>query len=307
MAVKVGLALGSGASRGWAHIGIIDALQKLDIEIDLVAGCSIGSYVGAAYCAGKLAELEEWVTSLTEWQVTTLLGLGWHKGGIVSGEKVFQKLSNDLTVDTLEQLNKPLGIVATDLQMGREAWFRSGSTVNAVRASCSIPGLFPAFQYQDRWLVDGGVMNPVPVNLCREMGADIVIAVNLGSDFNVTTEKHQQVKNQEVNDTKLNLLLDKSFAKLNQWFDGKFSKENNVQPPPSMFSTMNTSLNIMQDWLTRSKLASDPPNIVLAPKLGHIGIMEFHRAQECIDIGKHTVDRMAEQIQYEIEYYNRKM
>jgi NTE family protein len=306
MGSKVGLALGSGASRGWAHIGIIDALQQLDIEIDFVAGCSIGSYVGAAFCANKLAELEEWVRSLTEWQVTALLGLGWHKGGIVSGEKVFQKLAEDFTAENLEDLEKPLGIIATDLQRGREAWFTEGSTVKAVRASCSIPGLFPAYHYQDKWLVDGGVMNPVPVNLVREMGADIVIAVNLGSDFNVASDQVNQVKNQEVNDTKLSQLLDKSRSTLNQWFEGKFTKDEEVLTPPSMFSTMNTSLNIMQDWLTRSKLASDPPNITLAPKLGHVGIMEFHRASECIEIGKKTVERMAEQIKYEIDMHKRK-
>ena len=137
--MKIGLALGSGAARGWSHIGVIQALEELGIQIDIVSGCSIGSYVGAAYASGKLPELSEWVTSLTEWQVFALMGVGFHKGGLVSGLKVFKALQDKFSLENFEQLQKPFAAVATDLYSGREVNFTSGSVVEAVKASCAIP------------------------------------------------------------------------------------------------------------------------------------------------------------------------
>ncbi len=181
--MKIGLALGSGAARGWAHIGVIQALEEMNINIDIVSGCSIGSYVGASYASGKLPELAEWVESLTDWQVYALMGVGFHKGGLMSGLKVFQALQENFSFETFEELNKPFAAVATDLYSGREVNFLSGSVIEAVKASCAIPGLFPPLLFKNRWLVDGGVVNPVPVNMCRLLGADVVIAVNLSADF----------------------------------------------------------------------------------------------------------------------------
>jgi NTE family protein len=165
--MKIGLALGSGAARGWAHIGVIQALEEMGIEIDIVSGCSIGSYVGAAYASGKLSELAEWVESLTDWQVFALMGVGFHKGGLMSGFKVFKALQDNFSFETFEELNKPFAAVATDLYSGREVNFISGSVVDAVKASCAIPGLFPPILFENRWLVDGGVVNPVQL-ICAE-------------------------------------------------------------------------------------------------------------------------------------------
>lgn len=317
--MKIGLALGSGASRGWAHIGVIQALEELGVQIDVIAGCSIGSYVGAAYASGKLAPLTEWVNSLTEWQVLALMGVGLHRGGLVSGQKVFQALQDNFSFETFEQLHKPLGVVATDLYSGREVNFYQGAIIDAVRSSCAIPGLFPPVSHQDSWLVDGGVVNPVPVNLCRHMGADIVIAVSLNADFRPQApEINQQVH--EQNQQKTNDFFSKSQAQIQQWFksDGVKNKSDPDDDPelvaaststvistkkssaPSMIGVMSSSLDILQARVARSRLAGEPPDILIEPQLQAFSMMEFYRAQELIEEGRNSVTRIAEQIRYQL-------
>lgn len=304
MTGKIGLALGSGAARGWAHIGIIEALQELGVKVSAVSGCSIGSYVGASYCAGNLSELKSWVLTLSEWQVATLMGVSMQKGGLVSGEKVFSKLKKEFVTNEIQELPIPFSAVAADMRRGQEIVFTEGSTVDAIRASCSIPGLFPPHRYQNRWLLDGAVVNPVPVSLCRQMGVDTVIAVNLGSDFNpAETETHNQ--QQKKNEDKFNKFMGQSIESVSQWWDSTFPSQDKPEKadkhtPPSIFNCMSNALDIMQDRVTRSRLAGDPPDILLNPKLGHIGIMEFHRAEEAIVIGRACVERMAEQIKYQL-------
>ncbi|MDP5041149.1 MAG: patatin-like phospholipase family protein, partial [Paraglaciecola sp.] len=202
--MKIGLALGSGASRGWAHIGVIQALEELGIEIDIVTGCSIGSYVGAAYASGKLEPLAEWVKSLTEWQVFALMGVGFYRGGLVSGLKVFKALEDNFAFDTFDKLHKPFAAVATDLYSGREVDFTQGSVIQAVRASCAIPGLFPPVCIDNRWLVDGGVvtleMASFTQNTGKQFGAMGVVnaaKVNLTS---VTFAKNEAVLSAQCDD-----------------------------------------------------------------------------------------------------------
>lgn len=294
--MKVGLALGSGAARGWAHIGIIQALEALGVEIEVVSGCSIGAYVGAAYCSGKLPELAEWSSGLTEWQVLSMLGVGLHKGGLVSGQKVFQALQDQFSVAEFEQLDKPLGIVATDLYSGKEITFTEGEIVRAVRASCAIPGFFPPVKYQNRWLVDGAVVNPVPVNLCNRLGSDFTIAVNLGADFRPQA-KEQNKKGHEINQQKTNDFFAKSQEMMQQWFKGGEDKENRDNSP-SVIGVMSTSMDIMQARLTRSRLAGDPPDLVIEPQLGNFGGTEYYQAKAMIEEGKQSVARLSEQIRY---------
>lgn len=300
--MKVGVALGSGAARGWAHIGVLEALLELGIEVEAVSGCSIGSYVGAAYCNGKLEELKEWVLSLTEWQVIKLLGVSIPKGGLVTGEKVFSTLNEQFVTPTIEELPIPFSAVATDMRRGQEIVFTRGSTVSAVRASCSIPGVFAPYRYQNRWLLDGAVVNPVPVSMCRQLGADIVIAVNVGSNFS-PKEKERHNETQKKNDDKFNQFFQRGLNSVSELF-GKTKPEEQDLPasaPPSLFNSVSNAIDIMQDRLTRSRLASDPPDILLTPRLDHIGTMEFHRAEEAIAIGREAVQRMAEQIKYQMD------
>ncbi|WP_028865968.1 patatin-like phospholipase RssA [Psychromonas aquimarina] len=298
--MKIGVALGSGSARGWAHIGVIEALNDLGLKIDVVAGCSIGSYVGAAYANNKLSELKEWVGGFTEWQVAGLMGVGLNRGGLVSGERVFKQLEQHFSPSTFEQLNKPLGVVATDLYSGKEVWFTSGDVIEAVRASCAIPALFPAVWHKSkqRWLVDGALVNPVPVSLCRHLGADFVIGVNLNSDYRPHLYEQNSSALQQ-NQEKTNDFFEKSKSVINQWFS--IDIYNDSQPkPPSMLGAITGSLAIMQDRLTRSKLIAEPPEIIIEPRLSDFGIMEYHRGSELIAEGRASVKRVEEQIKYQL-------
>jgi NTE family protein len=194
---RIGLALGSGASRGWSHIGVIKALTEIGIDPDIVCGCSIGALVGASYCAGKLNELEDWLRTLSKLEVARFLELNWSLKGFVNVEHLREFLTDYVCNENvnIEELGKTFAAVATDLENGREVWFTKGSVLKAVWASMSLPGLFPPIQHKGRWLVDGGLVNPVPVSLCRALGADLVIAVNLNEDIVgkhlVLKEKHR--------------------------------------------------------------------------------------------------------------------
>lgn len=307
--MKIGLALGSGAARGWAHIGIIQALEELGVKIDIVSGCSIGAYVGAAYTSEQLQGLSEWACSLSEWQVLGLMGVGFNKGGLVSGQKVFQALADNFSVETFEQLTKPLGVVATDLYSGKEVTFTQGTIIDAVKASCAIPGLFPPIYADQRWLVDGAVVNPVPINLCRQLGADFVIAVNLSADFRPQAAENS-LQEHEKNLKKTNDFFSKSHSLMQQWFKGAKRKSSSDENPPqesikqpespSIIGVMSSSLDILQARVTRSRLAGDPPDILIEPQLRDFGTMEFHRATELVEEGHMAVSRLAEQIKYQL-------
>jgi NTE family protein len=297
--MKIGLALGAGAARGWTHIGIIEALEALGLKIDVVAGCSIGAYVGAAYASGKLEELKLWASTLTEWQVLALMGMGFRKGGLASGQKVFEKLASDFCAPSFEEMSKPFAAVATDLHSGREVTFRHGAIGTSIQASCAIPGLFPPVAHGSRWLVDGAVVNPVPVNLCRQLGADFVIAVNLNADFRPQRSPTVTVKHEKIQKS-TDDFFSKSQNAFRQWFSPDNKSNNDAADVPGIFSVINNSLQILQARVTRSRLAGDPPDLLIEPRLENVGIMEFHRAQELITLGSESIQRLAEQIHYQL-------
>lgn len=186
--LRIGIALGSGAAKGWAHIGVLRGLQKLGIAPTMVAGCSIGAFVGAAYAAGKLDELEQWVLGFSSWDVVGLMDLSWRRGGIIGGEKVFAEASKAIGMDQVADLALPFIAVATDLYSGQEIWLEQGPLEDVVGASCAIPGLILPKQVGERWLVDGAVVNPVPVSACRALGAEMVIAVDLQGEVRQHSE-----------------------------------------------------------------------------------------------------------------------
>ncbi|MBT1449632.1 patatin-like phospholipase RssA [Glaciecola sp. XM2] len=296
--MKIGLALGAGAARGWAHIGVIRALEELGVKIDVVAGCSIGAYVGAAYASGRLDELEQWAYSLTEWQVFTLLGVGFKRGGLASGQKVFDKHRDEFCAPTFEQMDKPFTAVATDLYSGKEVVFNKGDINDAIQASCAIPALFTPIEHEGRWLVDGAVVNPVPVNQCRQLGADFVIAVNLSADF-----RPQLIEKFENEHKASQLKTDKFMEKgasgiMKQWFSP--DPKPNKRTPPGIMGVMSSALEILQARVTRSRLAGDPPDVLIEPQLRDVGLLEFHRAKELAENGNKSVQRLAEQIAYQL-------
>lgn len=191
---RVGIALGSGSARGWAHIGVLRALTEMGIEPGIVAGSSIGAFVGAAYASHQLDTLEDWCRLLTWKEILGYLDLSLLGGGFVQGDKLLQFAREQVGDSSIESLPCQFGAVATELHTGREIWFRKGSLLDSVRASIALPGLFAPFKLDGRWLVDGGLVDPVPISLCRAMGAEVVIAVNLNGDI---VGKHDKRKGRE--------------------------------------------------------------------------------------------------------------
>ena len=291
--MKIGLALGSGSSRGWSHIGVINALTAEGINPDIVSGTSIGSLVGASYVSNNLKKLEEWVCSLTKFETARFFEINTSLNGFVNTDRLHfflnEYVANDQSV--IEDLAKRYATVATDLETGREVWLTEGSILEAVWASFSLPGLFPAIKNNNRWLVDGGLVNPVPVSVCRALGADIVIAVNLNGDIvGKHFQKPKKITKQHTG------TVGKLTDFVAEYTASVFSSSKEKEQPPSLFEAIAGSVNITQDRITRSRMAGDPPDILLTPKLSHIGLLEFYRADEAIKEGEQCVRRMLPEI-----------
>lgn len=294
--LKVGLALGSGSGRGWSHIGVLRALQERGIDPVVVSGASSGSLVGAAYASGQLDRLEAWARSLTKVDVWRLLDATFSGGGMMRGRRLMRAVREHIDDRAIEDLDYDFGAVAADLYNGKEIWIRKGSMLDAVRASSGLPGLFTPIYHDERWLIDGGVVNPVPVSLCRAMGAEYVIAVNLNrpasrfeylANESPTVEKvveeHEAAEGREL---------------LERWsglMESLVSSVRSESGPsePGMMEVMYSTITIMQDQITRSRLAGDPPDLILRPQLSDFNMMDFHRAAESIDIGHKAMERMA--------------
>lgn len=291
--MKIGLALGSGASRGWSHIGVIRALADAGVTPDIVCGTSVGALVGASYAAGNLDSLEQWVRSLTRLETARFFEIKRSFNGFVNTERLHQFLNRLIAGEetSIENLPKRYAAVATNLETGREIWLENGSVLEAVWASISLPGLFPAIRVNKQWLADGGLVNPVPVSLCRALGADVVIAVNLNGDI-VGKHFHKP----EPATRQGSKLLGKLGNIVSEYTPLDFSRQKNRAQPPGLFESIAGSINIMQDRITRSRMAGDPPEIVLSPRLSHIGLLEFYRAAEAIDEGRNSVGRMLPEI-----------
>ncbi len=293
--LNIGLALGSGSSRGWSHIGIINTLSDLGIKPNIICGSSVGSLVGASYVSGKIKKLEEWACSLTKLETARFLEISTSLTGFVNTERLHYFLNENVASDkvVIEDLTKIYAAVSTDLETGREIWLTKGSLIQAVWASISLPGLFPAIKNNNRWLVDGGLVNPVPVSVCRALGADIVIAVNLNGDIvgkHFEKPKRIKKKNDGVGGKIPELVREYTSSLL-------FPPKDNEQPP-NLLDAVASSFNITQDRITRSRMAGDPPDILLSPKLSHIRLLEFYRANEAITEGKKCVQRMRQEIDY---------
>lgn len=294
--MKIGLALGSGSSRGWAHIGVIRALAEQGVVPDIICGTSIGALVGAAHVAGNLEKLESWICSLSKFETASFFELNTSFSGFVNTSRLHSFLHEYVADERalIEDFPLQFGSVATDLESGREVWFTKGSMLEAVWASISLPGLFPAIRHENRWLVDGGLVNPVPVSVCRALGADVVIAVNLNGDI---VGKHFVKARKEK---KKNGVAE-AFSNLVKEYAGSlFSFSGDEDEPPGLFDAIAGSVNIAQERITRSRLAGDPPDILLSPKLSHIGLLEFFRAGEAIEEGKKCVQRMLPEIEHRL-------
>ncbi len=292
---KIGLALGSGSSRGWCHIGILNALVERGIVPDVICGCSIGALVAASYANGHLKRLEEWVLSLTRRKTTKYIRFDTKLNGFVNTEKLHHFLNQYVADDdvSIENLPLPFGVVSTELATGREIWFTQGSLIEAVWASISMPGLFPAISNRNRWLVDGGLVNPIPVTLCRSLGADIVIAVNLNNRIN-----GQRVLPAVERKAESGGVVGRIREAVKEYSGSLFATTRDTDDTPGLLESIARSIYITQDRITRSRIAGDPPDLMLTPRLAPIGFLEFHRAAEAITEGKRCVQRLLPDILY---------
>lgn len=290
----IGLALGSGAARGWAHIGVIDALEREGIRPDVVCGCSIGALVGAAYVSGKVTDLGKWVSSLEWHDVVGMLDLSF-RGGLIRGEKVLAHCAQHFFADDFKHVDRPFACVATELASGREVWLREGKLADAVRASIALPGLFSPVERNHRVLVDGGLVNPVPVSLCRALGADIVIAVELGSGL--VGRAHGKALARAIQPAEESL-ASKLLGKLGI---GNGAPDEEVGGLPSLTDVVASSINIMQMRIARSRLAGEPADVLISPRVAQLDMMEFHRAKEAIDEGHEAVARIRAALLHALE------
>ena len=290
---KIGIALGSGIARGWAHLGILRTLRRFGIEPDVVAGTSVGALVGAAHLAGHADTLEEWARSLTKVRLVTYLDFYAASGGLIGGRRLVELMKRYLGDLKIESLPAPFIAIATDLVAGHEVWLRDGSLVDALRASFSLPGLFqPVVGPDGRWLVDGALVNPVPVSACRAMGAQVTIAVNLNADVLGRVSRSDATIPSAAGIDGLRKAAGRRTGGSAWFFDGLTRRKERHEPSyPNVFSVMVSALNIFQDRIARSRLAGDPPDVLLAPRLSEFGLFEFDRASEIVAEGEAAVER----------------
>ncbi len=289
----VGLALGSGSSRGWSHIGVIMGLEEIGVRPKVVAGTSIGALVGAVYVSGQLKEFADWVRKLSVRDVVGLMDFTF-SGGVVKGEKLFGFFHENHRNPNIEELEQHFVSVATEMKTGREIWITRGPVFAAARASCALPGVFTPVKHEDRWMLDGGLVNPVPVSACRAAGAEVVIAVNLNAQLvgsHLSTASREEVQREGGAGAQAMTVKDRGFwQKVMAYFESGDGKD------PGFFDVVAASVNIMQDRITRSRMAGDPPELTLLPRLEDFALMDFHRAGEAIDEGRRLVELHAAEI-----------
>ena len=291
MRPKIGVALGSGAARGWTEIGVLEGLAALGVVPEIVCGTSIGALVAAAFVTGRLAALKTRIENFSRRDVASMLDVRLATGGLIEGRKIESFLEALGISGAIETLGCRYAAVATGLESGREIWIQKGPIRRAVRASIGMPGVFSPLAHDDGgWLIDGGLVNPVPVSLARALGADIVIAVDINSELvgrrfgvagdedaaavptppAVSAEAPQWLKDM------VNPLLGRVLQRGPDY--------------PSYFEVLANSLNIMQDRITRMRLAGDPPEVLLCPRLGEFSWLDFHRGPEAIAAGRACVE-----------------
>ncbi|MFT5576323.1 MAG: NTE family protein [Bermanella sp.] len=307
---RIALALGSGSARGMAHIGVIQRLREYGIEPDIVCGTSVGALVAAVHACDKLDHFADWVSDLTNTDILHFMDIRLlASGGVAHGGRLIDFFKENYGNPNIEDLRVRFAAVATDLYRGRETWLQEGPVWDAVRASIAIPGVLVPVAQDNHWLVDGGLVNPVPVSVCRALGAETIIAVNLNSDLVSKTPRQQSAE--PIPDAPATLELgaeedDDSdefsmLSRLGQSIKGAasnlWSNGDKVQAPGTL-NVMLSAINVMQDRITRSRMAGEPADVTLSPRLGHVGFLELSRSADAIAEGRAVVDRMWPEIEY---------
>jgi len=288
----LGLALGGGAARGFAHIGVLQTLMRHGLKFDVIAGTSIGAIAGGSYAAGHLDEFAEWARHLTRRRVFGYLDFSLAGSGLIGGARLAEQLDTTLGPTTIDELPMRFAAIATEIGTGHEIWLTRGRLADALRASYSLPGVFAPVRVGGRWLMDGALVNPVPVSACRALGARVVIAVNLNADLvgrGSTIASHGS----DVDERPVIKALQQQ-----RGFRAMFAAERTIKRQflgadgrPGFSTVMMEAFNIMQDRITRARLAGDPPDVIINPRLGTVGLIDFHRAGEAITLGAEATER----------------
>ena len=304
MRPKIGIALGGGAARGWAHIGVLRALLAAGIVPDIVAGTSIGAVVGGCYVADRLDVLEDFARTLNRRRVLGFLDFNLAGTGLISGQRLCDRLASHLGTTSIETLPKPFTAVATEIGSGHEVWLSRGSLVDAIRASYALPGIFRPVRINGRWLFDGALVNPIPVTVCRALGARYVIAVNLNSDMCSRGTILPDMAAQDVEPRQPEAVMTNAAASggartllHRQLFGGG---GRGAASAPGISTAVVDAFNIVQDRIARSRLAGDPPDAIINPRLAGIGPFDFHRADELIGLGQAAAQREIDDLLHEL-------
>ncbi|WP_144393768.1 patatin-like phospholipase family protein [Pleionea sediminis] len=298
MKKKLGIALGSGAARGICHFGVLKALLNEGIRPDVICGTSVGALVGAAYVTDHLNSLESWFREQSSRKMLSHLDIKlFASGGLADGEQFIHILKTEFGDYKIEDLPIPFAAVACDMNSGKEVWITEGSIWDAVRASGAYPGLLTPVNRDGQWLLDGGIVNPVPVTVCRALGATHVIGVNLNHDLLAPQERKEKEKNGLIN---LDYpIIGKVRDKIIDTFGDKLKfPTKSREYRPSIMDVMSCTVNVMQDRITRSRLAGDPADAIFNPRLSHIGFLETDKADEIIQEGERCVLRNIDQLGY---------
>lgn len=284
----LGIALGSGGARGLAHIGVLEELEGLGIQPDRVTGTSIGSLVGAGYCSGRLKEMRELALSLDlRTFFFRIMDFGMPHSGFVEGKRILALLEELMPGATFASLNKPFRCVATNLKTGEEVVFSDGPIHPAIRASISIPGIFTPAQSGDEFLIDGGLVNPIPVELLRDMGASKTLAV----DVNLGCLKRDESKAIEARSDAGGLVewIERVGAKFSAQDSGHLEKIKEwfkPDPTPNMIDVLGGTLHIIENQISKIRLKIEKPDFVLTPEVGDIEVLDFHHAKDIIEAGR---------------------
>ena len=310
----VALVLGSGSSRGWAHIGAIEALVGEGIPIDFISGCSVGSYVGALYASGSLASLKDFVLSMDGRKVFSYFDVVFPRSGLLNGtRKVAELFSMHTPVEYFSELDIPVMMVATDLERGEKVVLKSGNLLHALRATMSVPGLFAPSRVKGRWLLDGGIVDPIPVGVARATEADVVVAVDLNSGITSRRMRKQTVQKIEPAVPEGHKFNSELLTKLADYYEtAEATFKNKINDMlgrdagmPDIIDTVMTSINIMQERITRINLAVEPPDVLVQPRLGALKMMDFDQVELAIEEGYIGVMEKMEDIKALLEMADR--
>jgi NTE family protein len=301
----IGLVLGSGAARGFAHIGVMRALQAHGIVPDIIVGTSMGALVGGCYIANQLDTLEDWARSLTRRRIIGYLDVTIGGAGLIGGGRLASQLEESVGDVAIENLPIRFAAIATEIGTGHEVWLTRGSLALAIRASYALPGIFAPVHLGGRWLVDGALVNPVPVSAARAFGARVVIAVNMDADRfgrGATIASHGAAPD-DMSTVAPPSEPRNGLARLRGMFGAERALKRQMiagDTRPNFSTVMIESFNIMQDRLTRMRLAGDPPDVHITPRIGHIGWLEFHHAAEAIAVGQAATEKAIDSIKESI-------